>query len=390
MPDKHAVLAPSSAERWITCPGSIRLTQEALEAGLIRLEPPSAYAAEGTRAHTLGEIEIKRRFGIIDEAEYQRRWSEWAAEAESPEEIEEMSRYIAEYVELIEEKVAEFPMSQVLVEQKVDTGVPECWGTADIVIVSPEHVEIVDLKYGQGTPVNAYENPQLKLYAVGALETIGDLLGDPKVVRCSVFQPRIDNSSTFEISADDLRAWRDSVIPIAKSALDGTGEINPTEDACRWCPVAGICRARTEKFASLDFATPPDLLTPEEIGELVDQLPEIRGWCSAVEEAALEMAYSLGVTIPGHKVVMSGGKRSITDNTKAIELLNAAGFADEDITRQQMQTLGHLEKLVGKKELAEVLTGVLVKSPGKPAIVHDGDPRPAVDPNTEAQKEFQG
>lgn len=384
MPDKHAQLAPSSAGRWIQCPASVRM------AAKMPRQEGSVYAEEGTKAHALGELEANWAFEKINRRQYSARLKVWRERAElTDEEYGDMARHIDAYVTLLEERLWLYPRSEIMLEQRVHPGVPNCWGTADAVIISPEHVEIVDLKYGMGVPVNAYKNPQLMLYGVGALEEFGDMLGETEIVRMTVFQPRLESVSTYELPPDEIRAWRDSLLPIADEALGKNAHFAPSEDACRWCPAAGVCRARMEKATKEDFGDDPDLLSPEEIGGWLDKIPEISSWCKDVEAAALEMAYAQGTPIPGHKVVLSGGKRSITDCDKAIELLEAAGYTREQVSRVSMETLGNLEKLIGKKRLPDLLGPLLAKSEGRPSIVPEADKREAISPNTEAQKEFR-
>ena len=144
-----------------------------------------------------------------------------------------------------------------------------------------------------------------------------------------------------------------------------------------------------EYMAQSDFAGDPDLLSPAEIGELIDRIPDIQRWCSSVQEAALRMVFSEGKTIPGKKVVLSNGRRSIKDEVGAIQTLIDHGYAAEQVAALHIKTIGDLEKLVGAKELARVLDKFFVKSVGKPALVSEDDDRPAVNPESEAAKDFQ-
>lgn len=384
MPGSHSRLSPSASERWISCPASIRMGEKVTV-------PPSesTYAAEGTAAHELGEIAASYAFGKINEVLFNVRVKRWRAAAEAAGyNIEEMYEHIQGYVDLLRSRVDAYPHSQILLEQRLATGLPECVGTSDAVIVGPTHVEVVDLKYGKGIRVAAEGNPQLRLYGIGALEAFGDVLGDTKTVRITVYQPRLDSISWEEIPADELRAWRDGLLPVAQEALGPDAHFGPSLTACRWCPAAGECRARVEYMTRIDFGD-PDLITPEETADLLARLPDIRNWCDALESTALHRVYSGGEEIPGWKVVLSGGRRYITDPDAAAELLISAGYDREDITRTSMRTLGDLESLVGKRDLPVLLGDLLKKGEGKPSLVQESDQRKPVDPNTEAQKEFQ-
>jgi hypothetical protein len=387
MPSQHAVLSPSSAERWIQCPASVRLSQQAGPG------TTSVYAEEGTCAHALGEIEARLAFGMITPAQHVREVNRWRKFWQkkiglTEEQEEEMAVHCAAYVVLLKERMERFPNSTLLLEQRVPTGVPSCWGTSDAVIVSPVHVEIVDLKYGSGTFVLVNGNPQLRLYGVGALEAFGDVLGDTEQVFITVFQPRMENIATEEISATDLRAWRDSIVPIAEEALGDDAHFGPSEDACRWCPVAGDCRARMEWATAMDFGTSPDLLDNAEIADALERIPAIMQWCEAVRALALDKAYSKGEPIPGWKVVRSGGRRSITDHEAAIDALVQIGHSLDEVSTRKAKGIGELEKLLGKTEFERVLAPYVSKGTGSPSLAPEDDDRPSINPNDEAQKEF--
>lgn len=382
----HAPLSPSSAERWLSCPASIRLA-----ASLGRDDDStSVWAEEGTRAHNLGEIEASHEFGLTTRKEYNAFKAAWLETAmEHGDDIEEMEEHIRAYVSLLKDLMRDMGNGATIrLEQRVDTGVPDCWGTGDAILVNATHVQVVDLKYGKGISVNAEGNPQLRLYGLGALENVDGVLGDIETVGMTVFQPRIHNTSHDTLTAEELRAWREAILPIAEETQREDARFGPSETACRWCPAAGICTARRDHMTQMDFGD-PDLLSVEELAEAVRMIPEIRDWCNAVEAEALHQAYSEGTPLPGLKVVMSGGKRFITDKEKAIDVLVAAGFKREQVAREDTQTLTALEKLVGKQRLPEVLGDLLKKSEGKPALVNEDDPRAAIDPTTDAQRDFQ-
>ena len=380
MPTDHARLSPSAAERWLVCPASIQMAAKAPPGS----DVDSVYAREGTAAHSLGESKARTQLLLTESA--RPNLAEW--------DEAEMDRYTDAYVALLRDKMQEYPGTALLLEQRMNTGVPHCWGTGDAVLVSPQHVEVVDLKYGAGVAVSAYENPQLMLYGLGALDTYGDLLGEPTLVRMTIFQPRIGDSgsvSSYELTPDELRAWRaDVVLPRAEEALGDNPSFGPGEKACRWCPAAGVCRPRMEAATRHDFATDPNILDAGDIGALMGELPAIRQWCDALEAEALDRAYSRAEEIPGWKVVLTRGRRSITNSKAALERLMEYGYSPEDVGDFKPKTLGALEKLVGRESLSDILGDAVTKSEGKPSLVAESDPRPAVNPNTEAAKEFGG
>lgn len=381
MPDEHARLSPSASERWINCPASVRLIER-----LPRGET-STYAREGTLAHSMGELKARAVFLGQPSLKNMRAVSK-TVESEGYD-LSDMNIHTDAYVALLRELREEAgPDSIILLEQRVNTGVPLCWGTSDAVIIGSAKLIIVDLKYGQGVPVDAYENPQLMLYGVGALETIADMLADIEEVVVVVFQPRLNSTSRFELAAEDLRAWRDSLLPVAEEALHSPApSFGPSESACRWCPVAGECRARMEWATAKDFNHHPDLLTPEEIGELLKDAKGIQAWLDALKEVAMRKAYSENVPIPGWKVVRSAGRRSIKDPMHAIQHAIDAGWNAEDVATFRIKTLGELEKTMGS-EFGTVFKDFIVKSEGSPSMVPESDKRPAINTMSEAVKDF--
>lgn len=391
MPGQHAKLSPSDAERWMSCPAAIRAEEES---GLVEAE--SSYAREGTAAHALGEIKASLHFGKITKQQSIARRAAWAKEfeeyAEDPETMIEMEEHTDAYVALIQERMDMFPGSVLFLEIRVFPGIPECWGTSDTIIVSPVHVEVIDFKYGAGVAVEAHGNPQLRIYAVGALEEYGDLLGDTELVRITVHQPRMDHILTEEMTPEALYKWRDEeVIPRAELALSDDAPFGPSDEACRWCPLSGRCRAQLEAVFATDFEQKPDTLSPEEIAEVLGKRKMVADWLNAFEVTALSMMYSEGTPVPGYKVVLSGGQRSVKDPVKAIEVLLHEGFDHAEVTNPaKPKGIGDLEKLLGKERFKELLEvpGIVKKSDGKPAIAPESDSRPAIQPNSEAAKEF--
>jgi hypothetical protein len=386
MPSSHAKLSPSSSERWITCPASIKMSAE------IPPAPSSPYAAEGTAAHALGELKAQLRFGMIKDSSYAKGVDAWRREfAADIVDEDEMHVHTDAYVELLVERLELRPNSTIMLEQRMDTGVPRSWGTSDAVIVSPVHVEIVDFKYGAGVAVEAEGNSQLRLYALGALDTYGDLLGETEDVLMTVHQPRMNHVLTAEMTADALRAWRaDVAIPAAELALGDDAPFGPSDTACRWCPASGQCRAQLEAVFAAPLDVDPKVLTADDIAEVLPKIPEIRNWLKAFEEAALARAYSHGEHLVGYKVVMSGGIRQITDHPAAIRKLIDAGYDPEEVSVTKAKGIGELDKLVKRDGFkVEDLLGELVgRTDGRPSLVPESDKRASIQPNSEAVKEF--
>lgn len=376
MPEHHAVLGPSAASRWIQCPASVRLAAE------VPSQPGNFFTAEGTKAHAIAELAARENFYGLDMTEAMAQWEDMEpAEAD----LDEMRRHAWEYVGVLEGLRAQYG-GQVLLEQRMDTGIPGCWGTSDAVLVSPTHVGIVDYKYGQGVRVEAEDNPQTMLYGLGALNEF-DLLGDIVTVSMTIHQPRLGHTSTVEMSAVDLRAWGERVRPVAAEALAGSDRFGPGEKACRWCPVAGRCTAQADYITRRAFA-PPETLTPEQVAEHLGRLKEIRAWCDALEAGALNDIYSQGKPIPGWKVVLSGGRRGYTDPELVVHRLIDHGYGAEQVARFAPKPIGELEKLMGKTEFASTVGDLVKKSEGKPSLAPESDKRPSADPMQVARDAF--
>lgn len=379
----HATLSPSSAERWISCPASIRMS-EAVPEG-----PESVYAREGTAAHALAELMARDQIlGNVTAAAYQKALKAWRKEFDILDEAEaEMTEHAQGYVDYLRARLEENSGSQLLLEQRLPTGIPDSWGTSDAVIVSPIFLESVDFKYGLGVRVEAVGNPQLRLYGVGALEAFGDLLGEVQEVRLTVYQPRLNHVASEELKAGDLRAWRDSILPVAESALGPDAPFGPSEEACRWCPASGHCVAQMEWATARDFGVKGEVMDEEELASALDQIPGIKAWCAAVEDYALHHAYSEGKAIPGYKIVMSGGSRSVVDPDGAIEALRSLGFTDEQILNIKIKGIGDLEKLL-KKGFNDAVGPYVKKSAGKPSLAPEADGRDAISPEGQAAADF--
>lgn len=385
MPDKHAKLSPSASERWLRCPASIRMEAEV---------PPgkeSVYAAEGTAAHALAEIKASLHFGMIDRRAYIKKRDNWRGSFKITPDVEaEMELHTDDYVRILDERSRLYPNTVVMLEKRLDSGVPTCWGTSDAVLVSPRHVEIVDFKYGAGVEVQAEGNPQLRLYGLGALDTFGDILGETEVVRITVHQPRLDHLLTDEMSPADLRAWRESIIPIAEEALGDDARFGPSEESCRWCPASGRCKAQLEDVFSTDFCEEVKTLSPEEVAEALGKVKHVAAWVEALHEVSLSMAYSEGQTIPGFKVVMSNGQRRVVDPEAAIKTLVDEGYSFDQVGKRAAKGIGELEKLLGKDKFRSLLeeSGLVRKTEGKPSLVPDTDKRASINPNVGAVADF--
>ena len=361
---KHATLSASGSHRWLNCLPSARLEQE--------FENTSSEAAkEGTAAHALCEHKLKKAL--------KRRSKRPTSEYDS----DEMEECTDTYVQFVMEQYMEAKESCsdpiVLIEQHLDFScyVPDGFGTGDCIIVSDDKLHIIDFKYGLGVLVDAEENPQMKLYALGALE-IYDSLYDIKEVSMTIFQPRRENVSTWTISTDELKEWAENELkPKAVLAYNGEGDYVPGE-WCTFCRASARCRARAEekmKLAQSEFKMPP-LLTDAEISEILAIIPDLTKWANEITTYATDAAVNHGKEWDGFKVVEGRSVRKYRDEEKVAETAKEHGYTD--IYRQSLITLTEMQKLMGKTKFEEILGGLIYKAPGKPTLVPNSDKRPAI------------
>lgn len=272
-----------------------------------------------------------------------------------------------------------------LVEQEVDFSkwVPLGFGTADAIIVADGILIIVDFKYGRGVAVSAERNPQMMLYALGALELF-DHLYDIDLIRMCIFQPRLANVSEWEVSRDELLAWADGELAAkAKLAHEGKGDF-ASGDHCRFCKAKAVCRRRAEEnleLARLEFADPPTL-TDAEIAEVLSKADALASWATDVREHALQQALS-GKEWPGFKLVEGRSNRRYTSEAAVAEAVADAGF---DPYERRILGITAMTKLLGRKRFDELLGQYIEKPAGKPTLVPEGDKRPAIN---SAKQDFQ-
>lgn len=380
MPDKHALLSASSAHRWLECTPSVRLEEE------IPYEGSSSYAAEGTLAHSIAEWKVDRYLipGI-------------GTMSFCPEpQDEEMDRCTDMYKDFVEEEykvlLKETKDALLLTEQKLEFGeyVPEGFGTADCVIISDKTLEVIDFKYGKGVPVSADDNPQLRLYALGAYLRFS-VLYDFEQVKTVIFQPRLDSVTSEYITTEALLEWADSFVKKrAELAYKGEGAF-VVGDHCRFCRAAAICRARAEAaFNMLDSEevhTTVPLLDDSEIPGILDRIPNAEAWIASIKEYAKDKAIREGVKWEGYKLVEARTQRKISDQIGAMAKLEEEGYSVEDVTNTKLKGLTELQKVLGKKKFEELLEPYIVKPQGEPTLVPESDKRPEINPVEKAFKE---
>lgn len=377
----HARLAPSSAERWLHCTAS-----PTKERGFS--DRPSVYAITGTLAHKIGELKLRNFKGELTNAQVinsMRRIEDHHLYYDGmPSDVQPYVDYAIEQYHAAKKMD---PFAEIHVEKRLhfDRYVPEGFGTGDCIIMADGTMEIIDLKFSTGVEVDPVRNPQLMLYALGAIESYGFFF-DISLVRITVAQVRLDNISSWEIMKDDLVDWAEKVVrPKAEEAYDGPGEFVPGA-WCKWCRYKYNCRVRSEEYLAIyQKSKDLDALTIEEKAKLFEESGKIKSWVRELENHLLELAME-GIEIPHHKLVEGRSNRKIIDADLLAKKLKSEGYQDEDIYRpKEIQTITNLEKLVGRKEFKTLEPGCVDKPPGKLTLVHESDKRPAVN---EAENDF--
>lgn len=382
---QHAILSASGSHRWLHCTPSALLEKDVPDSG-------SDYAREGSLAHAYCAKALKESLGIGTKGE--------DIEIEELQDYftDEMPGHVETYTDIVlgkfEEAKKSTPDAVLMVEQRLDFSkyIPEGFGTGDAIIVADGTLEICDFKYGKGVEVSAIANSQMMIYALGAYERFSDEYRIERV-RMTIIQPRIGNLSEYELEIDQLLYWADHVLtPTAKKAIKGEGE-QVAGDWCQFCKVKCQCKALakrcTEDFDALqESGTTAELMTNDDIARLLPKLSDIKKWAEAVGEYALDRALK-GDKFPGYKLVEGRSIRKIIDEEAAASKLTAEGFdADNLYKPRALKGITDLEGIVGKKNLATLLDGILVKPQGKPALVPESDKRPPLNSNS-AESDFE-
>ena len=374
---KHAFLSASASDRWLHCPPSAKLCAQ-------EDDKDSDYAAQGSDAHTLCQYLLEKALGR-DPRDPTEALSWYDQEMQ-----ESAEGYTAFVMSQVEEARSICPDPLICVEQMVDFSrwVEQGFGTSDALIIADELLFVTDFKYGIGHMVsaggqNGTGNSQLKCYALGALDTFGDLYNIRRI-RLSIYQPRRQNVDTFELTKDELLDWADEILaPIARLAYEGQGEFS-AGDHCQFCKVKATCRKRAEyamELAKYEFADFPTL-APDEIAELLPQIDTLVSWANDMKSYALKQALS-GVRFPGFKLVAGKSNRKYTDEEAVARVVAQAGY---DPYEKQLLGITAMTRQLGRKKFEELLGSLVIKSQGKPVLVPEGDTHPEINV---AKKDFE-
>ncbi|MCI8783280.1 MAG: DUF2800 domain-containing protein [Dorea sp.] len=389
---KHALLSASGAGRWLACPPSAKLEEQFPDT-----ESPAA--AEGTLAHELAEAKVRNFFFP---KEFGKRKLNSTIKKLQADELwnNEMHGYADEYLDYIKDTALSLKsMPSVRIEQRVyfkeytladPEDKIEGSGIADCILLYGDTVHVIDFKYGKGVPVNAENNPQLMLYALGAYQAYR-MLYPVSRAKLTIVQPRLDSISEWECPAEDLLKFGEYVKERAALAVEGRGDYAPDLDTCRFCRAKAQCRARSEENVRLAFFTDkkPPLISNEEVGEYLKKGEDVAKWLEDLKAYALKECLA-GKEVPGWKAVEGRGSRGWTDMDAAFDVLVKAGITPEEMLWEKKPlTLAQVEKLVGKKDFQESVGTYVVKKPGKPALAKEADIRPAITNKVTAAEAFK-
>lgn len=390
-PEKHALLSASSAHRWLVCTAAPRYEE-------LFPESTSEYAEEGRLAHAICELKTLKKFTTaITPKTFTTRLNKLKKDPMYNPEMEKTSDL---YIQHLTERAMQYnSMPYVAAEVQVEFSeyVPEGFGTCDNIMIGGDTICITDYKHGKGVPVSAENNPQMKLYALGALKKYRPIYGDTiKRVIMTIDQPRLSETpSVSEITSDELYAWGESIKPVAQKAFSGFGEFVPGEH-CRFCRGKAQCKARADINSALEEfkdcvpqakAEPgQNILTDAQIGDLLIRGAELVSWYKDLEEYALSTLLN-GGEIPGWKCVAGRSLRTFTDQDAALKAVIAAGYDESLVYERKAKTLTELEKLMGKTEFAEKIGQFVIKPIGKPTLAPMSDRR---EPYNPAASDFAG
>lgn len=374
---EHALLSPSSSSRWLNCTPSARLAENAESKS-------SVYAEEGTLFHEICEYCLAQwNAGVWEPDPFGEELPELKDDhLMHPLFKQEMFRHARNYCDFVMNENYNLEKSdgacKMLLEEKVDISeyAPECFGSVDCQLVGRDTLIVIDLKYGEGVKVYAERNTQMMLYALGAIK------GKPsiKTVRLVIAQVRLNHFDVWEISANDLLQWADKVLkPTAKKAFAGKGE-QKMGDWCGFCPVKAQCRKQYEAVVNdFDRYEYPELLTEDEICDLIEKIDKYKGWLESVNKFVYDEALR-GHKWKGYKLVSGRSSRVITDEEAIRQDLLSKKYLEDEIFNIKLKGIGDLEKLVGKKQFS-ALYGQYVKSkPGNPKLVPDSAPGDEINP----------
>jgi hypothetical protein len=358
----HARFSASGSAKWFLCAGSIKAENNLPNKS-------SIYADEGTAAHELAEICLTMG----------ERASEWVdkhlIESKGVIVTQKMADYVQVYIDYVKSK-----KGMVLVEQFVDFGrvAQGGFGTCDALVMGNDTLHVIDLKYGKGVRVDAKDNTQALLYAIGAID--GHSWRTFKTIVITIVQPRLDHISEWELTLDEVNAWAERLTQAAEQALVPNAPRTPGEKQCQWCRAKATCPAlkvyaEQAMLSQFDDLSPPnpDVLTDQQLRKALESKKLILSWLDAVEGLVCERLES-GVSFEGFKMVEGRSNRVWADEARAMSTLS--NLLGDAAFERKLLTVAKAEKVVGKAD-KEILDSLWTKPPGAPTLVFENDTRPS-------------
>lgn len=381
-PEEHALLSASSAHKWLNCTPSARLEEQFPET-------TSKYAEEGRLAHAIAELKLRKQW---IEPMGPRKFNTALKQLQSNELYDpEILTHTDTYIDYISKVAHSFNSKPyIAAERKLDYSsvAPEGFGTGDCIIIGGNALHVIDFKYGKGVPVEAEHNPQMMLYAIGAINAY-EMLYDTQTVKMAIVQPRLDSISEWEISTAELMQWGESIKKIAQKAFNGEGEYIPG-DHCRFCRAKATCRGRVQEFMTLEEfkQMKPPIISNEEVGEILRRGKTLEDWLISLQEYALNECLN-GNEIAGWKAVEGRSNRQFTDVDEAFKVVKGAGYNEALLYERKPITLTAVEKLLGKPAFNDLLNDYIEKPPGKPTLAQENDKRQPIT-RSSAIEDFKG
>lgn len=358
----HAKLSASSSHRWLSCTGSIKAEQGIKDS-------TSVYAAEGTTAHAVADM-------ILNGANHKELIGETI---EGFLVSQDMINHVQNYVDYVQSIGGE-----QFYEVRVDFSniVPEGFGTSDAIAIVDKTIHVIDLKYGQGLKVDAKDNSQGMLYAIGVVNDYG-FIYELDTVEIHIYQPRINNYSSWTISVEDLNKWAIWVKDKANEALSDNAPKSPSEKACNFCKAKATCKTLSDHVNSIvacefEDLTNPDTLNDVEILNIMNNKKLINGWLDAVEEHVTSRLKD-GENVEGFKLVSGRSSRKWL-NEDEVEAKLLTLISSNDIFKKTLISPAQAEKILGKKRLPEI-EDLIIKNEGSPTLAFADDSRKSISEN---------
>lgn len=392
-PETHAVLSASSAHRWLHCTRAPRL-----EEGFP--STTSSYAEAGRVAHAIAELKARKYFvEPMGTGQYRSCLKKLR---EDPNYDKGMDSATDAYLDHLKARAMTYPQPPfIALETRVDYShlAPSGFGTADCVMIGSGRMDIADYKNGAGVPVDAERNPQMMLYALGALHVYQPIYGDTiQTIHLSIVQPNAGGVKEWETARDELEQWAEETVrPAAALAWKGEGDFCPGS-WCRFCRAKAQCAARAEQLLALEpekrtlaegslsqeakaaaLGSGTVLLTDDQVGQVLGRALELEAWVKDLKDYALSAALA-GRTISGFKLVAGRTSREWQELDKAFQTLTQRGVDEALLWERSPITVAKLEKALGKRVFTKASEGLVSVRPGKPTLVPASDKRPAWSP----------